>query len=343
MSSEPPRERMLAPSRVLRETPPQTGGGRTREELLDEADAVMERAPQSLRFASRLLDKDNRERASLLYAWARRCDDIAEGRDRPARAGENDSERRSDGVKAIKVLTRRALDGLPTADPAFDGFGLVARERTIGENLAGDVISGFALEAADWVPRTEADLLRYCYHMGGAPAVMLARIMGAARDDGDLLDRACDLGMACELANIARDLSTDDADDRCYIPLAWLAEADLPPGEHLRPEHREKLALLAARIVALMERHEAAALSAVHRLPFRQRWAAIAIARIYGAMGRKVRDAGPAAWSYRTVVTTGEKLRLIAGALIAALGGKGPGADAPVGWTRHEFRPVPGW
>lgn len=56
---------MLAPSRVLRETPPQTGGGRTREELLDEADAVMERAPQSLRFASRLLDKDNRERASL--------------------------------------------------------------------------------------------------------------------------------------------------------------------------------------------------------------------------------------------------------------------------------------
>ena len=29
--------------------------------------------------------------------------------------------------------------------------------------------------------------------------------------------------------------------------------------------------------------------------------------------------------------------------LIAALGGKGPGADAPVGWTRHEFRPVPGW
>ena len=40
------------------------------------------------------------------------------------------------------------------------------------------------------------------------------------------LDRACDLGLAFQLVNIARDVSEDDARGRCYIPTEWLAEAD---------------------------------------------------------------------------------------------------------------------
>ena len=45
---------------------------------------------------------------------------------------------------------------------------------------------------------------------------MMAVIMGVAPDDEAVLDRACDLGMAFQLANIARDLSEDAAAGRCY-------------------------------------------------------------------------------------------------------------------------------
>ena len=41
------------------------------------------------------------------------------------------------------------------------------------KGVADDVIAGFALDAADWRPRSEADLLQYCFHVAGAVGVLL--------------------------------------------------------------------------------------------------------------------------------------------------------------------------
>ena len=288
------RPRLLAPSRILRPTVRQTGGGREREELVEEARTAIARGSRSFAVASRLFDRQTRERAWLLYAWCRRCDDIADGQDFGGRAtAPEDAENR---IQAIRVLTRRALDGQPTADPAFDAFGQVAQEAGLTMDMAEDVISGFALDASGWRPRTEADLLRYCYHVAGAVGVMMAQVMGVGGDE-EVLDRACDLGLAFQLANIARDMSDDDAADRCYLPVEWLAEADIPPGEHMKPRYREPLVALVARLLDLAEAHEAAGRHGAQALGFRQRWAVLAAAEIYGAIGRKVRARGAAAWT----------------------------------------------
>jgi phytoene/squalene synthetase len=60
-------------------------------------------------------------------------------------------------------------------------------------------------------PAHRGDLMRYCFHVAGAVGVMMAVVMGVAGDDHDTLDRACDLGLAFQLNNIARDMSEDDA------------------------------------------------------------------------------------------------------------------------------------
>ena len=59
--------------------------------------------------------------------------------------------------------------------------------------------------------------------------------MGVADRDQDTLDRACDLGLAFQLANIARDIGEDDAAGRCYMPDDWQALLDIGPGEHHAP------------------------------------------------------------------------------------------------------------
>ncbi len=324
--------RMLAPSRILRTTPSQAGGGREREDLVDYAEHAIAKGSRSFALASRLFARDTREKVWLLYAWCRRCDDLADNQDHGGTLGEEEGAERR--LTAIRLLTERAFEGLPTADPAFDAFGLVARESGITREMAEDVIMGFELDARGWRPRSEADLARYCYHVAGAVGVMMAQVMGVPRDDSWMLDRACDLGLAFQLANIARDLDEDDKADRCYLPVEWLVEEDIEPGQHLKPHHRQELTDMAARLIRRMEQHEAYARLGAAKLPFRQRWAILAAARIYGAIGRRVVGLGTRAWDHRVVIGRLEKLRHVAAAFGEAVRNKPEEPPEPPAWTR---------
>ena len=326
---------MLAPSRILRETPAQAGGGRDREDLIDYAEHSISKGSKSFSFASRLFDRDTREKAWLLYAWCRRCDDLADDQDHGGTLGEEEGAERR--LTAIRLLTERAFEGLPTADPAFDAFGLVARECGLTREMAEDVIMGFELDATGWRPRNEADLARYCYHVAGAVGVMMAVVMGVDREDSWMLDRACDLGLAFQLANIARDLDEDDKADRCYLPIEWLVEEDIEPGQQMKPHHRQELADMAARLIRRMEKHEAMARLGAAKLAFRQRWAVLAAARIYGAIGRRVVELGPKAWDHRVVIGRIEKLRHVAAAFAEAVKNKPAEPAEPPTWTRGDI------
>lgn len=259
--------------------------------------------------ASKLFDPQTRDRAWLLYAWCRACDDIADGQDHG-----HGMTRLSDGperIARIRALTADALAGKATGEPAFDALGLVAAECGIPHWLPFDVIDGFALDGEGWSPRTEDDLLRYCYHVAGAVGVMMAIVMGVPAEDEATLDRACDLGLAFQLANIARDLSEDDAVGRCYLPAEWLAELDVPPGEHMRPAHRAGLVSLARLLTDQAARYEASARIGAYALRFRARWAVLAAADIYGGIGRAVAQAGAQAWDHRVSTSKWSKLAAV--------------------------------
>ncbi len=268
-----------------------------RTQLLAHARASIMRGSKSFAAASRLFDRITRERVWLLYGWCRRCDDLADNQDMGGELG--DQSGAQERLATIRTLTAQALAGDATGDPAFDGFALVARECGITREMADDVIAGFALDAADWRPRSEGDLMQYCYHVAGAVGVMMAVVMGVDPADEDTLDRACDLGLAFQLANIARDLDEDDAAERCYLPLEWLVEADIPPGEQMKPYYRPALLPLVHRMCEMEKAYEASARIGAGRLTFRQRWAVMSAAGIYGEIARAVDKAGRNAWNHR--------------------------------------------
>ena len=342
--AEREKARTLVASRYLRTTPQVAGGGRNRPALVAKARASIERGSQSFSAASKLFGKTTRERAWLLYAWCRRCDDIADNQDGGGPLGEQGSMKNAeDRVQAIRVLTRRAFEEQPTADAAFDGFGLVADEVGLTPDMANDVIGGFALDATGFAPANQNDMLRYCYHVAGAVGIMMARVMNVSEDDGDTLDRACDLGLAFQIANIARDIGEDEAAGRCYLPAAWLTEFGLERGRLTEGDNAFELARLMPRMIALMERHENAARLGARRLTFRDRWAVLSAANIYGAIGRKVLNRGQRAWEKRIYVTGAEKGWHVLRALGQATLNRPAGPDEPITWSRHDFRPVAGW
>jgi phytoene synthase len=206
-------------------TPPPSSPASGRDELVAFARESIARGSKSFAAASKLFDRTTRERVWLLYAWCRKCDDMADGQDHGGAMTEiADPHAR---LQAIRDLTARALQGEVTGEAAFDCLGIVARECGLTQKMADDVIEGFALDTAGWHPRHEGDLYRYCFHVAGAVGVMMAVVMGASPDDTETLDRACDLGLAFQLANIARDIAEDGRAGRCYIPDDWLAQLDI--------------------------------------------------------------------------------------------------------------------
>lgn len=306
-----------------------------RAELVELSRRSIKRGSKSFSAASRLFDRQTRERVWLLYAWCRRCDDIADAQELGGALG--DQSGAGERLARIRALTAKAFAGEATGDPAFDALGVVARESGITPAMAEDVIAGFALDADDWRPRSTRDLMRYCYHVAGAVGTMMALVMGVRPDDADTLDRACDLGFAFQLANIARDVVEDDAAARCYIPVEWLVEEDIEPGQHTKPHHRQELADMAAQLVSLMEQHEAAARIGAARLPFRSRWAVLSAARIYGAIGREVRRRGANAWDRRVSTTKADKIHHAAAAFVEALVNRPPALAQMPRWTRRDF------
>ena len=287
-------------------SPSPEGERLNRAALVAHARESITRGSKSFALASRLFDRTTRERVWLLYGWCRACDDLADGQDHGgAMARVADPAAR---LNEIRSKTAAAYAGQSTGDAAFDGLSQLLAEVSVPRRFADDVIAGFALDAADWRPGSEADLFQYCYHVAGAVGCMMAVVMGVAADDDDVLDRACDLGLAFQLANIARDIGEDAAAGRCYLPGEWLAAAGIPQHAVMAPEHRAALAALGRRLAELAERHEASARAGTAALSFRSAWAVQAAAGIYGDIAREVAARGTAAWDARIVTTRGQKL-----------------------------------
>ena len=175
------------------------------------------------------------------------------------------------------------------------------------------------MDADDFSPRTTADLLTYCYHVAGCVGLMMAKIMGVDEQDSETLEAANDLGLAFQLANIARDIGEDADAGRCYIPATWLAKVDLEPGEHMRPHHRPQLAKVGAHLAEMAAGYEASARKGAERLPFRSRWAVLAAAGIYGDIAREVEKRGARAWDERVITTGRAKAGWVAKAFLRAL------------------------
>lgn len=271
---------------------------------------TIKRGSKSFAMAARLFDPPTREAAILLYAWCRHCDDVVDGQTlgHKARPGTDPAER----LAALEAETRAVLAGEPSRDPAFAGLRAVLDRHQIPDRYPLQHLDGFRMDVDGRSYDTFADTLQYAYHVAGVVGVMMGHIMGVR--EPAVLDRASDLGIAFQLTNIARDIVEDAAIGRVYLPAEWLAEAGIPRDEIVRPEHRERLAAIAKRLVAAAEPYYASAKAGAAVLPIRSAWAIATAHRVYRQVGLDVVAKGPRAWDARISTSTASKLRhVIAG------------------------------
>jgi phytoene synthase len=287
------------------------------EALLDHATQTIEVGSKSFAAAARLFDPATRRSVLMLYAWCRHCDDVVDGQELGFNSAPSPTHDAARELALLEEMTRLAYAGETMRDPAFAAFQEVALQHMIAPRFAFDHLAGFAMDVDEARYETIDDTLRYCYHVAGVVGLMMASIMGAK--DAQVLDRACDLGLAFQLTNIARDIVEDAAVGRCYVPAQWLREAGIPVEEIGLPRHRAALAGVAARLVDHAEAYYDSAVHGIAALPLRSAWAIATARNVYRQIGIEVKRRGARAWDERAGTTRATKLRLLGRGGVQAL------------------------
>lgn len=299
-------------------------------ELVAASEQAIAKGSQSFAAAARLLPRAVRDDTVMLYAWCRHADDVVDGQalgSTPA-AGHDAAA----AVARLRAETLAALRGNGAVSPPFAALRTVAQRHDFPDAWPLALIDGFAMDAEGRRYRTIGDTLDYAYHVAGVVGVMMARVMGV-RDEA-VLDRACDLGLAFQLTNIARDVQDDAAIGRVYLPQDWLDKA----GARVDAPGSAPLNGVIARLLREAEPYYASARGGLAGLPIQAAWSIAAALRIYRGIGHKILRAGPG-WDGRRVSTSGaEKV-----AMAAAAGGDAVrsrfarAAPRSVGlWTRRD-------
>lgn len=161
------------------------------------------------------MPRGTHEPAAALYAFCRLADDAVDA------AG---------GAGAVANLRERldlAYAGTPYDDPADRALAAVVAQHGIPHALFEALLEGFAWDCDGRCYDTLDALQEYAARVAGTVGAMMALLMGARSPEA--LARACDLGVAMQLSNIARDVGEDARMGRLYLPRAWLREAGIDP------------------------------------------------------------------------------------------------------------------
>jgi phytoene synthase len=265
---------------------------------------LLREGSKSFALASLLLPRRVRDPAAAIYAFCRVADDLVD-----------EGDGGDDVLDRLKERIDRAYDGVASDDPVDRAFSAVVRGYEIPREIPLALLEGFAWDAKGRRYDTIEDVLAYSARVAGTVGVMMTLLMGPR--DSQTLERACDLGVAMQLTNIARDVGQDARLGRVYLPSDWLRQEGVDRDAFLRdPAFRPEMAVVLRRLLALAEQLYARSEAGIDMLPPDCRPAIRAARLIYAEIGRKLERSGLDSVSRRTVVSKGRKLWLVFRALV---------------------------
>jgi phytoene desaturase len=270
---------------------------------LQGADLALSRKGRSFHWARRWMTSTHAARATRLYGFCRYVDDLAD----EACAGQ-------DPRTALGLVVQGVNSGTSQNPIVADAIVLM-RECGIQPTLILTFIDGITSDLDNVRIADEGALLRYCYQAAGTVGSMMSRVLGCA--DPVAVRHAVDLGIAMQLTNICRDVAADAAAGRVYLPASLIGNVEprdlVDPAPALQP----RLQACIDNLLDTADRYYSSGEAGLAHLPFGARCSILVAARVYRAIGTRLRQHGNAYWLGRTVVPQRTKNLLTAKALLS--------------------------
>jgi phytoene synthase len=274
-------------------------------------------AAKNFYYAFLVLPRRKREALCAVYAFMRRCDDIA------------DDSTLSLPDRRQKLDTwlgglHRAQQGEPTDDAILLALTDAQRRFSIPAGLLDELATGTAMDIDEEAAaaqttsapgftiqyRTFEDLRLYCYRVASVVGLVCIHVFGYRDPAAEPLAERC--GLAFQLTNIIRDVKEDTGMGRIYLPEEDLAKFDLSAAELLaRPDavrFRPVLALEADRAREFYASGEAL----IPYISEDSQPALWVLVTIYRRLLEKIAEKQYDVFTARVSLSTWEKLRILA-------------------------------
>ena len=212
--------------------------------------SITRSAAKNFYYAFLVLPMAKRQALCAVYAYMRRCDDIADDINLPA------YERRQ-RLDAWMDAFHRAEAGHPTDDPVLLALTDTQRRYKIPVELLDQLAYGTGMDIQEnenpsatgpaelqVLYRTFSDLRQYCYRVASVVGLVCIRVFGYRDPAAEAL--AENLGLAFQLTNIIRDIQEDANMGRIYLPAEDLERFKIGPEDFRQSSIPERLRWLLA-------------------------------------------------------------------------------------------------
>lgn len=258
--------------------------------------AAIRTGSRSFYAASQLLPGRVRDPALALYAFCRLADDAVDN-----------SADKPPALLGLRDRLDLVYAGRPRNAPADRAFAAVVAEFDMPRTLPDALLDGLAWDAAGRRYETLPDLLAYCARVASSVGAMMCVLMRVR--EADALARACDLGLAMQLTNIARDVGEDARAGRLYLPLHWLRRDGIDPEAFLAdPRPDPRLRAQTQRLLAQADQFYTRSETGVAALPLTCRPGIFAARHVYAGIGGALARLGHDSISTRARTTGWQKL-----------------------------------
>ncbi len=260
----------------------------------------------SFHAASKLLPAEIRDAALALYAFCRVADDEVDfGDNKPA------------AVLALRDRLEQAYSGRPRNAPADRAFAALIEDYDMPRALPEALLEGLAWDGMERRYATLSDVRAYSARVAAAVGAMMCVLMRVR--DPNALARACDLGVAMQLTNIARDVGEDARAGRLDLPTDWLDEAGIDIDAFFAdPRPSPALRRIVKRLLAEANRLYFRSEAGIKGLPLGARPGIFAARHCYDAIGRQLARNGHDSITCRAFTTRRQKLGLLGWSILRA-------------------------
>ncbi|MDP9160970.1 MAG: phytoene/squalene synthase family protein [Acidobacteriota bacterium] len=204
--------------------------------------SITRRSAKNFYYGFLVLPRTKRQALCAVYAFMRKCDDIADDPGLPLSVRRQKLETWLDAF-------HRVDSGEITDDPVLLALADAQRRFGIRVGLLDELAYGTAMDVEDEASREVAredggsdladalaplyktfdDLQRYCYRVASVVGLVCIKIFGYRDPTAETLAERC--GLAFQLTNIIRDVKEDAAMGRVYLPEEDLAQFGVTASE----------------------------------------------------------------------------------------------------------------